>query len=203
MPDDADAYAHRGAADRHPEVRLARAARRAPCWPSASTPSCAGDRSARGAVHPGRAHGPGRPRVDPPPPDPGDDAPTSAPGSRSSPRTADGGAWARRRLADVPALSDAAVSWTPTRTSRDEYLPRRRPASSSPPRCTAARPAAGHRDVLKQAPARFDTAGLAVRQYFATSADGTRVPYFVVGPERLAPAPAPPCSTGTAASRSP
>lgn len=35
---------------------------------------------------------------------------------------------------------------------------------------------------LKQAPAFFDPAGLSVRQFFATSADGTRVPYFVVGP---------------------
>jgi prolyl oligopeptidase len=34
---------------------------------------------------------------------------------------------------------------------------------------------------LKQTPAFFDTDGLSVRQFFATSADGTRVPYFVVG----------------------
>lgn len=34
---------------------------------------------------------------------------------------------------------------------------------------------------LKQAPTFFDPAGLSVRQFFATSADGTRVPYFVVG----------------------
>ena len=36
-------------------------------------------------------------------------------------------------------------------------------------------------ETLKQAPAFFDTDGLSVRQFFATSADGTRVPYFVVG----------------------
>ena len=36
-------------------------------------------------------------------------------------------------------------------------------------------------ETLKQAPAFFDAGGLAVRQHFATSADGTRVPYFVVG----------------------
>ncbi len=34
---------------------------------------------------------------------------------------------------------------------------------------------------LKQAPAFFDAAGMSVRQCFATSADGTKVPYFVVG----------------------
>ncbi|MFG2065014.1 prolyl oligopeptidase family protein [Micromonospora sp. NPDC048871] len=36
-------------------------------------------------------------------------------------------------------------------------------------------------ETLKRAPAFFDTEGLTVRQFFATSADGTRVPYFVVG----------------------
>jgi prolyl oligopeptidase len=35
--------------------------------------------------------------------------------------------------------------------------------------------------VLKRAPAFFDADGLDVRQHFAVSADGTRVPYFVVG----------------------
>ncbi|WP_328466596.1 prolyl oligopeptidase family serine peptidase [Actinoplanes sp. NBC_00393] len=35
--------------------------------------------------------------------------------------------------------------------------------------------------VLKQAPTFFATDGMAVRQHFAVSADGTRVPYFVVG----------------------
>ena len=41
----------------------------------------------------------------------------------------------------------------------------------------------GRFEVIKTAPAFFDTSGLAVRQYFATSDDGTRVPYFVVGPD--------------------
>ncbi len=44
--------------------------------------------------------------------------------------------------------------------------------------------------LLRSQPARFNSAGLAVEQRFATSADGTRVPYFVVadpatpGPKR-------------------
>lgn len=37
-------------------------------------------------------------------------------------------------------------------------------------------------EVLKQAPSFFDTDGLEVRQHFATSDDGTRIPYFVIGP---------------------
>lgn len=35
--------------------------------------------------------------------------------------------------------------------------------------------------LLRQAPARFDATGIEIEQHFATSADGTRVPYFVVG----------------------
>jgi prolyl oligopeptidase len=40
----------------------------------------------------------------------------------------------------------------------------------------------GTAETLKQAPAFFDATGLTVRQFFATSRDGTAVPYFVVGP---------------------
>lgn len=45
----------------------------------------------------------------------------------------------------------------------------------------------GPAEVLKREPAFFDTAGMAVRQFFAVSADGTRVPYFVVGGPGNAP----------------
>ena len=38
-------------------------------------------------------------------------------------------------------------------------------------------------EVLKQRPRYFDAAGLVAEQRFATSADGTRVPYFVVRPK--------------------
>jgi prolyl oligopeptidase len=37
-------------------------------------------------------------------------------------------------------------------------------------------------ETLKQAPAFFDTDDLSVRQFTATSQDGTKIPYFVVGP---------------------
>ena len=40
---------------------------------------------------------------------------------------------------------------------------------------------AGEVEQLKAAPSFFDAAGLVTEQRFATSADGTRVPYFVVG----------------------
>ncbi len=48
----------------------------------------------------------------------------------------------------------------------------------------------GTHEVLKQEPHVFDTNGLEVSQHWATSADGTRIPYFQVGPVELkAPGP--------------
>ena len=44
---------------------------------------------------------------------------------------------------------------------------------------------------LRSAPAFFDATGLQVTQHFATSADGTRVPYFEVGPAEPSPGPRP------------
>jgi prolyl oligopeptidase len=45
----------------------------------------------------------------------------------------------------------------------------------------------GEPAVLKREPAFFDAGAMAVRQHFAVSADGTRVPYFVVGGAGPAP----------------
>ena len=42
---------------------------------------------------------------------------------------------------------------------------------------------------IKSAPSFFDSTGLEVAQYFATSDDGTRVPYFVVGRPGTGPQP--------------
>jgi prolyl oligopeptidase len=40
---------------------------------------------------------------------------------------------------------------------------------------------------LKRLPAFFDASGLAISQHFATSKDGTRIPYFQVAARDLAP----------------
>jgi prolyl oligopeptidase len=42
---------------------------------------------------------------------------------------------------------------------------------------------------IKRAPSFFDATGMAVSQHFATSDDGTKIPYFVVGPPDSGPAP--------------
>jgi len=47
----------------------------------------------------------------------------------------------------------------------------------------------GERETLKQAPARFDADGLTTEQHFATSDDGTRIPYFVVRRPGAEPGP--------------
>lgn len=43
----------------------------------------------------------------------------------------------------------------------------------------------GNRRAVKRQPALFDARNLAVNQYFATSKDGTKVPYFEVAPKSL------------------
>ncbi|MEU4364002.1 prolyl oligopeptidase family serine peptidase [Promicromonospora sp. NPDC023987] len=50
-------------------------------------------------------------------------------------------------------------------------------------------------EVLKSAPSYFESAGLAVRQQFTESDDGTRVPYFVVGRADLVAGEAGPAPT--------
>ncbi|MFD3696916.1 prolyl oligopeptidase family protein [Streptomyces sp. NPDC058646] len=88
------------------------------------------------------------------------------------------GTWVRRPLADVPPLSSAVVTDTDP-DSGDEYF--LDIASFLQPSTLHRGEIGGDSEVLKQAPARFDTTGRRVRQHFATSRDGTRVPYFVVG----------------------
>lgn len=96
--------------------------------------------------------------------------------------------WQRAPLAGVPPLSTASVTCTDPDVG-DEYFLN---VSGYLQPSTLYRGTAGEGEgaSVKRGPVLFDTAGLAVRQYFAVSADGTRVPYFVVGPEdRPGPGP--------------
>ncbi|MFD9724359.1 prolyl oligopeptidase family protein [Streptomyces sp. NPDC059072] len=95
--------------------------------------------------------------------------------------------WRRAPLPGVPPLSTASVTCTDP-DAGDEYF--HHVTGFLQPSTLYRGTAGGDSESLKQEPALFDTSGLAVRQYFATSADGTRVPYFVVGPED-GPGPAP------------
>ncbi|MFS0696073.1 prolyl oligopeptidase family serine peptidase [Streptomyces nitrosporeus] len=102
------------------------------------------------------------------------------------------GGWTREPLADVPALSAGEVVDTDPDAGDEFFLSVSgflQPSTLYHGHIGDGRDAM---DVLKQAPARFDTAGLAVHQFFAASRDGTRVPYFVIGPDhsRTGPGPA-------------
>ena len=105
---------------------------------------------------------------------------------------APGQEWAREPLAAGPELGAAGIFDVDPDHS-DEYL---LDVSGFTQPSTLVRgvldPVSGHveePEVLRQAPGFFDTEGVTVRQFFATSDDGTRVPYFVVGREDAGPSP--------------
>ncbi|MEV7405200.1 prolyl oligopeptidase family serine peptidase [Streptomyces sp. NPDC091267] len=99
-----------------------------------------------------------------------------------------GGGWSRKPLADVPALSAVSVVDTDPDVSDEYFLDVS--GFLQPSTLHHGHIGAGS-EILKQAPDRFDTAGLAAEQFFATSQDGTQVPYFVIGPDRSAAGPGP------------
>ncbi|MBX6389999.1 MAG: S9 family peptidase, partial [Frankia sp.] len=86
--------------------------------------------------------------------------------------------WTRAPLAGLPDATAAYICDTNPDVD-DEYFLQ---ASGYTQPATLYRGEVGAQpEVLKQAPAFFPADGLTVRQYFAVSDDGTRVPYFVVG----------------------
>ncbi|WP_369142868.1 prolyl oligopeptidase family protein [Streptomyces sp. R44] len=101
---------------------------------------------------------------------------------------ADGAGWTRTPLVGVPALSAVGVVDTDPDVSDEYFLD---VSGFLQPSSLHRGHIGGDTEVLKQAPDRFDTAGLTVEQHFATSADGTRVPYFVIGPDHAVTGPGP------------
>lgn len=95
------------------------------------------------------------------------------------------GTWTRTPLAPPGAHSDV-IATNPDHS--DEYL--MVSAGYTEPDTLRYGVLGSPADVVKREPAFFDANGLAVHQFFATSADGTRVPYFVVGRPDAAPGPA-------------
>ncbi|ONI79325.1 S9 family peptidase [Actinosynnema sp. ALI-1.44] len=86
--------------------------------------------------------------------------------------------WQRTELAGVPAGALSEITDTDPDVS-DEYF--MNSSGYVEPATLRRGVVGGEPEILKQAPARFDAAGIEVRQHFATSADGTKIPYFVVG----------------------
>jgi prolyl oligopeptidase len=96
------------------------------------------------------------------------------------------GPWQRSELPGVPEFTQAdLVSADPY--DSDEYM--LESSGFTQPGTLTYGHIGGPTETLKQAPAFFDATRLAVRQFFATSADGTAVPYFVVGPQDPGPGP--------------
>ena len=94
--------------------------------------------------------------------------------------------WRRAPLDGVPPLSHTSVADTnPDLT--DEFL--LSSTGFTEPSTLRYGRIGGAVEVLKRAPAFFDADGLAVGQHFAASADGTKVPYFVVRRPDAPPGP--------------
>ena len=99
------------------------------------------------------------------------------------------GKWLREPLAGVPDLGTAGVSAVDDLDSDDFFLVTASPLQPST-LALGSLPASGQPKVtgvekLKSAPSFFESKGLVVEQHEATSADGTKVPYFQIGPKDL------------------
>ena len=99
-----------------------------------------------------------------------------------------GDGWARQELPGAPDVWTISAWPVDSDESNDYFLQGN--DFVTPPTLYFA--AAGARpDVLRTSPTRFDASGLEITQRFATSADGTQVPYFLIGPKGGTDAPGP------------
>ncbi|MFC4858513.1 prolyl oligopeptidase family serine peptidase [Actinophytocola glycyrrhizae] len=92
--------------------------------------------------------------------------------------------WARAPLAGAPEAGAADILDTSDDRDDEYFL---NTSGYTQPSTLYRGEVGAEAEVLKQAPAFFDADGLSTRQYFATSDDGTRIPYFVVGQENDGP----------------
>jgi prolyl oligopeptidase len=92
-----------------------------------------------------------------------------------------GGAWIQRSLS-LPDLASVSVVTTDSR--RDQAI-LGITGFLLPSSLWEVDTRAGSATEIKTLPPKFDASGLSVEQHWATSADGTRIPYFLVGPRAL------------------
>jgi prolyl oligopeptidase len=98
--------------------------------------------------------------------------------------TPDEPSWRRAPLPGVPELGDATVIDTDPDVSDEYFLDSQ---SFTEPSTLQRGVIDEEVETLRRAPVRFDPSGLEASQHFAVSDDGTRVPYFVVGPDDPSP----------------
>lgn len=94
------------------------------------------------------------------------------------------GDWKRSSLAGVPALSTANATAVDADASDAYFLTST--GFLAPDTLSLGTLGQGKARVLKRGPAYFDASPYQVQQFFVTSKDGTRVPYFQVGARDLA-----------------
>jgi prolyl oligopeptidase len=105
--------------------------------------------------------------------------PASTPGQAST-----AGEWIRTPLVGAPAIGTVAVTALDDEESDDYFLT---VTDYLTPTSLQLGTIGSAPVTLKSLPPFFDASGLHIQQHFATSADGTRVPYFLVSRKDLAP----------------
>jgi prolyl oligopeptidase len=95
----------------------------------------------------------------------------------------DGQSWSSRPLPGTPSIGTVTVSAVDPDESNEFWM-----ISSGylTPSSLYVGVVGEQPELLKQLPAQFDADGLEVQQFFATSKDGTSVPYFLVAAKELA-----------------
>ena len=88
------------------------------------------------------------------------------------------GTWSREPLAEAPAMSSTSIFNVDPLEAGDDYMLTTSGFTTPPTLLTGS--IGQPTSVLKQEQSYFDATGLSTEQFFATSDDGTRVPYFVV-----------------------
>ncbi|WP_429424586.1 prolyl oligopeptidase family serine peptidase [Nocardia sp. GAS34] len=89
-----------------------------------------------------------------------------------------GQAWTREPLADTPAMSTTNVMNLDPLEGGDEFM--LTTSGFTTPATLLSGAVGKSATLLKQEPGFFDAEGIETEQFFATSDDGTRVPYFVI-----------------------
>ena len=96
------------------------------------------------------------------------------------------GAWHRVPLPGVPPVATASVAAVDELDGDDYFLTTATPLEPTTLSLgTVGEDGGAEPTPLKRSPVFFDTAGLVVSQHEATSADGTRIPYFQIAPANL------------------
>jgi prolyl oligopeptidase len=97
------------------------------------------------------------------------------------------GRWQRQPLAGVPDVATASVAAVDDLDGDEYFLTTATPLEPTTLALGAVRGdgTSGEPEELKQSPAYFQADGLTVSQHEAVSADGTRIPYFQIGPADL------------------